>query len=93
MNYLKYSSCALLVLFIVIFLLLLTHFKKINEGFSVGYGTSFSEFITPQPCSSNNDCYPGYYFRSQQYQNICEPQDMRILRKKRDLQDVCVREI
>ena len=64
-----------------------------DERFSIGHGTSFSEFISPEACTPENDCFPGYYYRSQIYQNMCEPRDDRILRKKKDVVDNCLRKL
>ena len=53
----------LIVLFIIYYLYTLEHF---NNGIPKGFGYVYS----PQPpCKNKNNCHPGYYFRSQAYNN------------------------
>ena len=58
----------------------------------MGYGNVFGIHTNPNPnCRQNNDCFPGYYYRSQQYQNMCEPIDHRLTREPVSLVDNCVK--
>ena len=82
-----------LILIIIVFIIITYKInKKLSEKFITGEGRSFAEFINPIPqCNINNDCFPGYYFRSQIYQNMCEPRDLGPLKNKTQLIDSCVR--
>ena len=74
---------------IILFFLLLFNNLKHNERF-LGYGKVFSVHSNPSPkCKYSNDCFPGYYYRSQKYQNICEPKDTRLTRERKNLIDNC----
>jgi hypothetical protein len=76
---------------VLLFLLLIFNNKK--EGF-MGYGTVFGVHTNPNPnCRLNNDCHPGYYYRSQQYQNMCEPRDPRLTREPINIVDNCVKSL
>jgi hypothetical protein len=53
----------LIVLFVIYYLYTLEPFRS---GIPSGYGYVYS----PQPpCNTKNNCHPGYYFRSQAYNN------------------------
>ena len=76
---------------VLLFLLLIFNNKK--ESF-MGYGTVFGGHSNPNPnCRLNNDCHPGYYYRSQQYQNMCEPRDPRLTREPINIVDNCVKSL
>ncbi len=86
----------LLILFIIVLILIALLFKlylnsKSKENFSLGYGKGFYQYIKPDSnCDVNNDCYPGSYFRSQLYENMCEPH-YGLLKTKRNINDNCLR--
>lgn len=90
----KYKQVYLLyaISLILLFLLLINLFKSninIKDNF-LGYGNVFSFHSNPNPnCRFNKDCHPGYYYRSQQYLNMCEPIDTRLTREKKKLFDNC----
>ena len=74
------------ILILLLFLLLIGSCK---EKF-LGYGNVFGVHSNPNPnCRISGDCFPGYYYRSQQYQNMCEPADTRLTREKKILIDNC----
>jgi hypothetical protein len=82
----------IIVLLVLIFIVLyLKEQRKKQENFAVGYGTTFGEFHKPIPnCEFNNNCFPGYYFRSQLYSNMCEP-SCGLLKTKRNIRENCYR--
>mgnify|MGYP001238544399 CR=1 FL=1 len=74
--------CILLIIYLV--------YNKKKENY-LGYGTTFGNFYKPIPnCKINNNCFPGYYFRSQEYSNLCEPQS-GLLKVKKQLCSSCTR--
>ena len=81
---------------VVVFLFFLTiimNYKNETEKV-IGYGTVYGVHSNPNPnCKSRNDCFPGYYYRSQQYQNMCEPDDPRLTREPINLVDNCVKSL
>ena len=86
----KETILCLMVLFIISFILL--GFIYNNEHLT-GYGTVFGLSGNPSPrCTHGNNCFPGYYYRSQIYQNMCSPNDPNgLLRDKIQLVDGCVK--
>jgi len=63
-----------LILFLIILLVLIYFLKKRYENFNIQTGVKrgFFEVLNPYPvCNSYNNCFPGYYFRSEQY-NLCK---------------------
>ena len=85
-------------LFYFIFLIFIVIVYKIHisllEPFSLGYGTSFSEYISPDSnCKANHNCFAGSYYRNHLYQNMCEPDNSGPLKVKRKLHNTCVRRI
>jgi hypothetical protein len=79
------------LILVLLFLLLILNNRK--EKF-IGYGTVFGVHTNPNPnCKLCNDCHPGYYYRSQQYQNMCEPIDTRLTREPVNLVDNCVKSL
>ena len=80
----------LFVVLIALFIFTLMLNKQKEEY--MGYGTVFGVHTNPNPnCNLANDCHPGYYYRSQQYQNMCQPQDYRLTREPVNLVDNCVK--
>jgi hypothetical protein len=83
-----------LILLIILFIILV--FNKYNhENFNFSYretsGKVFGEFINPQHCTPQNNCFKGAYLRSQTYQNVCPPKYGKLNREKIQLQDDCDR--
>lgn len=89
----KYKQVYLLyAITIILLFLLLIATCKINENREkfLGYGNVFGIHSNPNPnCKIYGDCHPGYYYRSQQYQNMCEPNDTRLTRERINLIDNC----
>lgn len=87
----------LLALIAFIFLFILAGFIENNRPTEnlVGYGTVYGISTNPSPhCNASNNCFPGFYNRTQVYQNMCEPLDVDkrgLLRDKRQLVDGCVK--
>ena len=77
---------------LVLFLLLI--FLNYKKEEYMGYGTVFGVHSNPNPyCNLNNDCHPGYYYRTQQYSNMEEPLDNRLTRERKHVVDNCVRSL
>ena len=53
----------ILVLFIIYYLYTLEHF---NIGIPKGFGYVYNPYPT---CINKNNCHPGYYFRTEAYNN------------------------
>ena len=82
----------LFVVLIALFIFTLMLNKQKEEY--MGYGTVFGVHTNPNPnCRLSNDCHPGYYYRSQLYQNMCQPKDHRLTREKVNLVDNCVKSL
>lgn len=45
---------------------------KNKETFD-GYGKSFGEYISPQRCLPEENCFKGSYQKKSIYQNMCQP--------------------
>lgn len=43
------------------------------EYFGPGVGKSFGGYYSPENCEAKNNCFRGSYFRSQIYQDVCQP--------------------
>ena len=84
----------LFALIAFIFLFILAGFIQTKEHLT-GYGTVYGVNVNPSPqCDASNNCFPGYYNRTQIYQNMCEPLDTNkrgLLRDKIQLVDGCVK--
>ena len=72
-----YGIISFLVL-IIIFLLVF-----VNQG----------ESFTDYQCTHQNDCFPRSYARTQEYGNVCPPQDSRLTREKKHLVQNCSRRL
>lgn len=87
----------ILLFFMLIVLSFIQNYNKENYNVGSGAGRVFSFHNNPSPvCNSENDCFPGYYLRSQEYQNMCEPLDSRyggLLRDKIQSVDGCTRRL
>ena len=77
------------LILIIFFVLIINVFEK----FGLGIGTGFGQYIPPQQCTPENDCYKGAYFRTQSYQNVCPPDYGQLDRTKVQLQDGCLRNL
>ena len=51
------------------------------------------ESFTDYECTPENDCFPGLYARTQEYGNVCPPEDSRLSREKRHLVQNCSRRL
>ena len=71
---------------VILILLLVCIFYKNKEHLSSGLVFSFHPNPNPS-CNLGDNCHAGYYFRSQGYQNVFEPDDKRLLREKKQLVD------
>ena len=81
-----------LILSIIILIVLIIIIKhNVLEGFNLGIGYGFRQYIPPQECTPKNNCFKGAYLRSQAYQNVCPPKYGRLNREKIQLQDDCLR--
>jgi hypothetical protein len=78
-----------IIVFLVIFVYLNQNKEMFNTGFN--YGKSFGEYIAPQDCTPENNCFPGAYLRSQAYTNVCEPDYGLLTRDKVQLKTDCYR--
>ena len=90
----KTNILRMLLLLLLLLLLLTTsiHFYK-NEKFNLGIGKSFGMFYKPEKCLSKDNCFKGAYFRSQLYNNMCEPQTGELLKIPIQLNDQCVKSL
>lgn len=77
----------IMIVIFTLLLLCLRFFQK--ENFN--YGKSFGQYIAPQKCTPENNCFPGAYFRTQAYQNVCDPDYGALTRDKIQLQSDCLR--
>lgn len=75
-----------LILFVIILILLLN--LKSKENFPKVFGTG----VVQKECSPQNNCFPGSYHRTQQYQNVCQPDFGLLNRTKVSLQEECLRD-
>ncbi len=88
---------------IILLSLFIKHYP--SEKFSPGWGVSFGEFVGPVPeCRDEDDCSRGHPARWTYYENMCEPitfdSEQRILepgqgllKTKRELRDLCLRQL
>ena len=85
-----------IILSIIILVLLIYLILNKKEYFNIqrGVGRSFSYFYPPYPpCKFNNNCFPGYYYRSQYYNNMCMPRFGALTKDKIQLRDGCLRSL
>ena len=85
-----------LSLLLVIVLIILIIVNKGHENFNLQSGVKrgFSQVLTPYPyCDSNKDCFPGSYFRTEIYENMCEPKCSGMLREKIAVKGSCLRKL
>ena len=76
-----------------------------SERFSPGWGLSFGEFVEPVPgCRDEDDCSRGHPARWTYYENMCQPisfdseqrflePGLGLLKTKRELRDLCLRQL
>jgi len=80
----------LLILLILFLLILLIYLKNNNKEFYVGiFGTDVNTL--PKNCQAKNNCFPGSYFRSQLYNNMCQPECGKLNRLPIQLNDNCLK--
>ena len=82
------------IFYIIIIILLIYLILNKNEYFNIqtGVGRSFSDYYPPYPaCKFNNNCFPGYYYRSQYYNNMCLPRFGELTKDKIQIRDGCLR--
>ena len=75
-------------------ILVVNNEPKNKENFYSGPGKAFSEYIPPQECTPENNCFPGAYLRSQVYTNLCKGNCNaydRLTREPVNIQDQCFR--
>ena len=93
----KIMCLAIAFLFVLIVggFMLNNNIEEYNIG--SGAGRVFAINYNPSPvCNAENNCFPGYYLRSQEYQNMCEPLDSKeggLLRDKIKSIDGCSRRL
>jgi hypothetical protein len=63
---------------LIILIIYLVFFLKDNENFT-----------QPYECTHENDCFPYSYARTQEYGNVCPPNDSRLTREKKHLVQNC----
>ena len=54
---------------------------------------SKNEKFTSYECTHQNDCFPRSYARTQEYGNVCPPEDSRLGREKKHLVQNCSRRL
>lgn len=52
-----------------------------------------NESFTDYQCTPENDCFPRSYARTQEYGNVCPPEDSRLGREKKHLVQNCSRRL
>lgn len=90
----KYNLLRILLLLLLLIILITSsiHFYK-NEKFNLGIGKSFGMFYLPEKCEHKDNCFKGAYFRSQLYNNMCEPKNGELLKIPVQLNDNCVKSL
>ena len=91
------NSSGIAIIILLSLIILINIYNITFEKFTVGSGQAFSTYINPvPPCTPENNCFPGAYFRSQVYQNMCEPSNIEnggLSREKISLIDNCVKSL
>ena len=86
----------MIVIPLLIMILIFTYFlmNKIKEKFRFARvtGSTYGEYIKPQECTPENNCFKGAYLRSQVYQNVCEP-GYGLLKQKIPLRCKCAKKL
>jgi hypothetical protein len=62
------------------------------EYFGPGVGKSFGVYHSPENCEAKNNCFKGSYFRSQIYQDVCQPL-CGLNRSKKQLRSNCIKRL
>ena len=57
--------------------------------FNKGSNESFMDY----KCTHENDCFPRSYARTQEYGNVCPPDDSRLTREKKHIVQNCSRRL
>jgi len=82
----------ILILSVILMILMILVLNIIyKESFNTYDGLTFGYFYPPKNCDSKNDCFPGTYFRSEIYGNMCEPRYGGINKIPIQLHDDCLR--
>lgn len=94
--YFNMNNCIGITIIILIIAIILINIYNITfEKFTLGQGQAFGPYTPPHPpCTSETDCFPGSYFRSEVYQNMCEPKEINeggLSKDKVQLLDTCVK--
>ena len=77
------------VIIMILIILIVKLFYK--ESFNTYDGLTFGYYYPPKKCDSKKDCFPGTYFRSEIYSNMCEPRYGGINKIPIQLHDDCLR--
>ena len=82
----------ILILSVIIIILIILVLKIVyKEHFNTYDGLTFGYYYSPKKCNSKNNCFPGTYFRSEIYSNMCEPRYGGINKIPIQLQNNCLR--
>lgn len=84
----------MIILYLTLFIFMLVILKVIivKDNFTIGHGTVYGHFYPPKKCLPEDNCFPGYYYRTQKYQNMCDPYG-ELTRDKIKLQDSCLKSL
>ena len=81
-----------LLLVVILVVLIIVNKKKEDFNLQCGVKRGFSRVLKPHPnCVSDKNCFPGSYFRSELYENMCEPIYGGLMREKVSLRGHCLR--
>lgn len=62
----------ILLLFVILVLILINIYTLENFNVQTGVPKTFGNVLAPYPvCSHDNNCFPGYYFRSWFNSKLC----------------------
>ena len=81
----------LLLLFILLYILNNNIFELFNPLY-FRFDPSLTTYLKNKKCNPGNNCFPGSYWSSQYYQNVCQPK-YGLYRQKIGLQDNCLRNL
>jgi hypothetical protein len=71
------------ILSFLIFLAIILHIVKNNT----------ERFTNSNNCTPENDCFPNNYARTQEYTNVCPPEDTRLSREPIWLKQNCTKRL
>ena len=79
---------------IVVLLIYLIFTRDSTETIYIHKPNAFGEYVSPDRCVPENNCFPGTYNRTEVYNNICSPEEPHKLnRLPVALQDKCTRKL